>query len=77
VRARSSPAPALTRRGTRTRPVLAVIVSLPFCARPVALPVLAKLVVKGTNSASRLWLGRRMTQVLADALPGRRVHVEH
>ena len=48
---------------------------LPFCSRPVALPVLAKLVVKGTNSASRLWLARRMTQVLADALPGRGVHV--
>ena len=55
--------------------VMAVIVRLPFCARPAALPVLAKLVVKGTNSASRLWLGRRMTQVLADALPGRRVRV--
>jgi hypothetical protein len=55
--------------------VLAVIVRLPFCDRPVALPVLAKLVVKGTNSASRLWLARGMTQLLADALPGRRVHV--
>jgi hypothetical protein len=54
---------------------MAVIVRLPFCGRPVALPVLAKLVVKGTNSASRLWLARRMTQMLADALPGRRVHV--
>jgi hypothetical protein len=37
-------------------------VRLPFCARPVALPVLAWLVVKGTNSASRRWLARRMTQ---------------
>jgi DDE superfamily endonuclease len=54
--------------------VLAVIVSLPFCTRPVALPVMAKLVVKGTSSASRLWLARRMTQQLADALPGRDVH---
>ncbi len=54
--------------------VLAVIVRLPFCSRPVALPVMAKLVVKGTNSASRLWLARRMTQKLADALPGRDLH---
>ena len=49
---------------------MAVIVRLPFCARPVALPVLAKPVIKGTNPASRLWLARRMTQMLADALPG-------
>jgi hypothetical protein len=32
--------------------VLAIIVRLPFCDRPVALPALAKLVVKGTNSES-------------------------
>jgi hypothetical protein len=32
--------------------------------------VLAKLVIKGTSSASRLWLGRRMTQMIAEALPG-------
>ena len=51
--------------------VLAVIVRLPCCTRPVALPVLAKLVVKGTSSASRLWLARRMTGMLAAALPGR------
>jgi len=37
--------------------------------------VLAKLVIKGTSSASRLWLARRMAQMLADALPGRRIHV--
>src|SRR5216683_1406265 len=55
--------------------VLAIVVRLPFLARPVALPVLAKLVVKNTQSASRLWLARRMTQMLADALPGRDIHV--
>ncbi len=70
----SAQGPAKTGRGNNWV-VMAVIVRLPFCARPVALPVLAKLVVKGTNSASRLWLARRMTQMLADALPGRRVHV--
>ena len=30
---------------------------LAWFGSPVALPVLAKLVIKGTNSASRLWLG--------------------
>ena len=54
--------------------VLAIVVSLPFCTRPFALPVMAKLVVKGTSSASRLWLARRMTSSLADALPGRDLH---
>jgi DDE superfamily endonuclease len=70
----SAQGPAKTGRGNNWV-VMAVIVRLPWCARPVALPVLAKLVVKGTNSASRLWLARRMTQMLVDALPGRRVHV--
>ena len=37
--------------------------------------MLAKLVVKGTTSASRLWLARRMASALAAALPGRRIHV--
>jgi hypothetical protein len=55
---------------------MAVIVRLPFCDRPVALPVLAKLVVKGTNSASRLWLARRMTQMRQDRnRPGSRGHL--
>jgi hypothetical protein len=54
--------------------VMAIVCRLPFCSRPVALPVLAKLVVKGTSSASRLWLARRMAQMLADALPGRDIH---
>src|SRR6266536_848687 len=70
----SAQGPAKTGRGNNWV-VLAVIVRLPFCSRPVALPVLAKLVVKDTNSASRLWLARRMTQMLADALPGRDIHV--
>ena len=70
----SAQGPAKTGRGNNWV-VLAVIVRLPFCGRPVALPMLAKLMVKGTNSASRLWLARRMTQMLADTLPGRRVHV--
>ncbi len=55
--------------------IAAIVVRLPFTNRPVALPVLAKLVVKGTSPASRLWLARRMTQMIAGALPGRDVHV--
>jgi DDE superfamily endonuclease len=55
--------------------VLAVRVRLPMVSRPVAVPVMAKLVIKGTNSASRLWLARRMVTRLAAELPGRQVHV--
>jgi hypothetical protein len=32
---------------------------------------MAKLVIKGSNSKSRLWLARRMAERLAGALPGR------
>ena len=55
--------------------VLAVRVRLPMVSRPVAVPVMAKLVIKGTTSASRLWLARRMAARLAAGLPSRRVHV--
>jgi hypothetical protein len=55
--------------------VLAVRVRLPMISRPVAVPVTAKLVIKGTMSASRLWLARRMVTRLAAELPGRQVHV--
>jgi len=55
--------------------VLAVRVSLPMISRPVAVPVMAKLVIKGTASASRLWLARRMVTRLAAELPGRQVSV--
>jgi len=69
----SAPGKQKTGRGNNWV-VLAIVVRLPFCTRPVALPVMAKLVVKGTMSASRLWLARRMIQRLADALPGRGIH---
>jgi hypothetical protein len=55
--------------------VLAVRVRLSVMSRPVAVPVMAKLVIKGTSSASRLWLARRMVTRLAAELPGRQVHV--
>jgi hypothetical protein len=55
--------------------IAAIVVKLPMVQRPVAVPVLAKLVIKDTNSASRLWLACRMAQMIAEALPGRRIHV--
>ena len=55
--------------------IAAIVVWLPMISRPVAVPVLAKLVIKGTSSSSRLWLARRMAQMLAGALPGRDIHV--
>ena len=70
----SAPGPAKAGYGTNWV-VAAIVVTLPFLARPVALPVLAKLVVKGTTSASRLRLARQMAALLADALPGRDIHL--
>ena len=55
--------------------IAGIVVTLPFCSRPVCLPVLFRLVVKGTNSKSRLWLARRMADSLAAALPGRTICV--
>jgi hypothetical protein len=43
--------------------------------RPVAIPAQDWLVIKDTSSASRLWLARRMTEMLAGALPGRDIRV--
>lgn len=55
--------------------IAAIIVRLPFLDLPAAIPVLAKLVVKGTNSKSRLWLAARMAHMIADAFPGRETGV--
>jgi hypothetical protein len=70
----SAPGPAKTGYGNNWV-IAAVVVRLPVLRRPVAIPVLAKVVIKNTSSASRLWLARRMTEMLAGALPGRRIHV--
>src|SRR5207302_6872770 len=70
----SAPGPAKTGYGN-TWVIAAVVVRLPFCSRPVAVPVLAKLVIKDTSSASRLWLARRMAEAIAGALPGRAIRV--
>src|SRR5258707_10021619 len=67
----SAQGPAKTGYGNNWA-VLAVRVRLPMVSRPVAVPVMAKLVIKGTMSASRLWLARRMATRLAPELPGRR-----
>jgi DDE superfamily endonuclease len=57
--------------------IAAIVVTLPFCSRPVALPVLARLVHKDIKPApaSRLVLARQMTAALARALAGRDIHV--
>jgi DDE superfamily endonuclease len=70
----SAPGPAKTGYGNNWV-IAAIIVRLPMISRPVALPVLAKLVIKDTNSASRLWLARRMAGMLVDPLPGRHIRV--
>jgi DDE superfamily endonuclease len=70
----SAPGPANTGYGNNWV-IAAVVVRLPMVNRPVAVPALAKLVIKDTTSASRLWLARRMAEAIAGALPGRPIHV--
>jgi hypothetical protein len=70
----SAPGPAKTGYGNNWV-IAPIVVKLPAVRRPVAIPVLAKLVIKNTSSASRLWLARRMAEAIAGALPGRDIHV--
>jgi hypothetical protein len=70
----SAPGPAKTGYGNNWV-IAAAVVRLPMVSRPVAIPVLAKLVIKGTSSSSRLWLARRMAEAIAAALPCRAIHV--
>ena len=70
----SAPGPAKTGYGNNWV-ILGIVVRLRFMSRPVAVPVMAKLVIKGSNSKSRLWLARRMAEQLAAALPGREIRV--
>jgi hypothetical protein len=70
----SAPGPAKTGYGNNWV-ILGIVVRLWFMSRPVAVPVMAKLVIKGSSSKSRLWLARRMAERLAAALPGRQVRV--
>jgi hypothetical protein len=61
----SAAGPAKTGYGNNSV-IAAIVVRLPFLNRPVAFPVLAKLVIKDTTSASRLWLARRAGQTRRD-----------
>src|SRR5712691_10442698 len=54
--------------------IAAIVVTLPFLDRPLALPTGFALVHKGTDG-SRLTLARRLVEHLAAALPGRAIHV--
>jgi hypothetical protein len=53
--------------------VAAVVVTLPFLNRPVALPVLARLWRKG--GAAKTVLARQLIETIAAAVRGRVVHV--
>ncbi len=55
--------------------IAAIVVRLPFLARPVALPVQFALIRKDSELASRLEAARRLVEALAVALPGRRIDV--
>jgi hypothetical protein len=69
------------RRGLRKRATGTTGWSRPSCSgcpmisRLVAVPVLAKLVIKDATSASRLWLARRMAQMIAPGADGRAIRV--
>jgi hypothetical protein len=53
--------------------VVAIIVTLPFLSRPVALPVLAALAVKG--GASKPDMARDLLDAIAERFPDREVHI--
>jgi len=57
--------------------IAAIVVRLPFMTRPVALPVMARLIRKGLKPApaSGLVQARQVTAGLARALPGRTIRV--
>jgi len=54
--------------------ILAIIVELPFCSRPVALPVLMRL-WRGKGTASMIDLAREMIGVLLRAFPERALQI--
>jgi hypothetical protein len=53
--------------------IAAIVVRLPFCSSPVALPVLFRL-WRGKGTASPVELAAEMIKLLATAFPGRPVH---
>ena len=50
-----------------------IVVRLPCCPYPVALPVLFRL-WRGKGTASQVQLAAELMTTLADAFPGRQVH---
>jgi hypothetical protein len=65
-------APAFARRSTH-RLFAALVVKLPCCPSPAALPVLFRL-WHGQGTVSQPELAARLLKVLAGAFPGRAVH---
>ena len=53
--------------------IAAIVVKLPCCPSPVALPVLFRL-WRGKGTASQVELAAGLTEILVKAFPGRRVH---
>ena len=53
--------------------IAAIVVKLPCCPSPTALPVLFRL-WRGKGTASQVQLAAELMTTLADAFPGRRVH---
>jgi hypothetical protein len=53
--------------------IAALVVQLPFCPSPTALPVLFRL-WRGKGTASQVQLAAELTQILVRAFPGREVH---
>ena len=53
--------------------VLAIVVTLPFCRRPIALPILFALCAKGGRSKPDL--GRDLLDEIAEAFPTRTIHL--
>ncbi len=53
--------------------IAAIVVKLPFCSSPAALPVLLRL-WRGKGTASQVELAGQLLSLLAGAFPGRQVH---
>jgi DDE superfamily endonuclease len=53
--------------------IVAIVVRLPFCSSPAALPVLFRL-WRGKDTASQVELAAEMVRLLVGAFPGRPVH---
>ena len=61
------------RTGSPASAIAAIVVKLPFCSSPVALPELFRL-WRGKGTPSQVELAAEMVKILAGAFPGRAVH---